>query len=150
VCATVHHDTPSQLRKAAVVSNKFALKVAAALLFGMVFSSAQAIDMAERQFLIDLYTATAGDGWTNNANWCAGACPATGVPTFNVPGTECTWYGVTCNAGADHITGISLSTNHLVGTLPNELIELSQLGSFYVSSNQCVFRSIVTGDFGKV
>src|SRR5262249_51570731 len=87
----------------------------------------------ERQVLIDLYTGTNGDAWTSNANWCNGTCPATGTPTFNAAGTECTWHGVGCIGG--HVTSIILPFNNLAGTLPS----LDDLGSVFlieVENNQ--------------
>jgi hypothetical protein len=50
--------------------------------------------------------------------------------------TECTWYGVTCNASRSRITGIALDRNNLTGTLPANLNALTNLTTFTVSVNQ--------------
>lgn len=89
---------------------------------------------AERQVLVNLYTAGNGDSWLSNTNWCSGACPASGVPTFNAAGSECTWFGVTCDAGQTHVIAVALPGNNLVGTLP-ALGALTNLEYFSVVSN---------------
>jgi len=110
----------------------------AALFVALVVSqaspiSAQAVPTSERQALIDLYNATAGDAWTNHSNWCNGACPASGTPTFNAPGTECTWAGVTCN-GSGNVVQLGFSHNNLVGSL-SSLQAFTQLKSLVADSN---------------
>src|SRR4029079_12892933 len=70
-----------------------------------------------------------------NSNWCSGTCPATGTPTFNAPGTKCSWYGVTCDGTQSHVIEIALSSNNLVGTLPS-LTTLTSLITFNASLNQ--------------
>jgi uncharacterized protein (TIGR03437 family) len=66
-----------------------------------------AIPASERQTLVSVYAATKGIGWTNSANWNL------------VAGTECFWFGVTCdNAGATVIS-LALINNNLVGTIPS-------------------------------
>ena len=69
---------------------------------------------AEREALFALYTQTNGDNWTNNSGW------------LGAEGTECSWYGVTCNTDG-HIETISLPSNGLSGTLPDALGQLSYL-----------------------
>jgi len=92
------------------------------------------IPTTERQALIDLYTATNGGGWTLNTNWCASTCPASGATTFNAVGSECTWYGVSCDDGQTHVTAIGLTGNNLTGTLP-ALGAFMALRFFAVTSN---------------
>lgn len=82
------------------------------------------IPTAERQALIDLYDATGGDSWFDNTNWNGSA------------GTECTWFGVTCNATFDSVTEIDLSSNNLVGTLPASLQDLTNLQNLSLKFNQ--------------
>ncbi len=82
-----------------------------------------AIPAAERTVLLNLYTATNGAAWTNSTNWNGGV------------GTECTWFGVTCNPGDTHVTFINLPSNNLVGSLP-DLSDLTNLMRFDVGSNQ--------------
>ncbi|HVT04509.1 MAG TPA: hypothetical protein VHL58_14170 [Thermoanaerobaculia bacterium] len=75
-----------------------------------------AIPPAERQALVDLYNNTTGAGWTNKTNW------------LGAPGTECTWFGVTCDPGQTTVTGLALNDNNLVGgPLPPSLGNLAQL-----------------------
>ena len=77
---------------------------------------------AQRDALVELYNATNGTSWTNNTNWLAGA------------GTECTWFGVTC--AADDVIEINLLDNGLVGTIPAQLSQLSELESLRLGRNQ--------------
>lgn len=62
-----------------------------------------------RVALMDLYTSTNGAAWTNNAGWGTSA-------------DYCTWFGVSCplHTTAD-ITGLKLTGNNLVGTVPATL-----------------------------
>jgi len=88
------------------------------------------IDSGERDALIALYNSTSGDNWTNNTNW-----RKPGDPTqFNDPGTEYTWFGVTCDALQTHVTEIDLQGNNLVGSIP-DLSGLTQLASLNLSQN---------------
>jgi len=48
-------------------------------------SARGAIPAAERIALMDLYNSTNGPNWANKTNWLGAA------------GTECAWYGVTCD-----------------------------------------------------
>lgn len=69
----------------------------------LLAAGAQAdIPASQRQYLLDFHAATGGANWTQQANW--------GGPA----GTECTWFGVTCDLGATTVTGLQLSSNHLV------------------------------------
>lgn len=88
-----------------------------------------AIPASERQALIDLYDSTNGAGWVYNGNW------------NGPPGTECTWYGVSCDDGETHVLGINLNlgfsslSNNLTGSLPASLTGLSHLKLLDVSNN---------------
>lgn len=82
-----------------------------------------AIPATERQALLNLYQATHGDGWTNRNGW------------KGAPGTECNWYGLTCNAARTHVTMINLVGNNLRGYLPPSLPYLTRLQSAYVGDN---------------
>ncbi len=93
-----------------------------------------------------LYLSTDGDNWTNNTGWPTAA-------VFNVNptppnGTDLgTWHGVTVNVegcvtcldldgGASCSVGGSPSGNNLVGTIPQEIGNLSQLTNLYLSNNE--------------
>src|ERR1700674_3316447 len=81
-----------------------------------------AIPSTERDVLVALYNSTGGAGWTVQTNW------------NGAPGTECTWYGVTCDSGSAHVIRIALPSNNLTGPIPS-LTGLTALQSFNVSSN---------------
>lgn len=118
--------------------NSFAGATAAALLLLACLAPSglrAAVPAGERQVLINLYNVANGGGWTHNSNWCAGACPASGAPTFAAAGTECTWYGITCDVAGNHVTAIGLPGNNLSGTLP-ELGGLANLQYLSVVSNK--------------
>ncbi len=82
-----------------------------------------AIPPSERTVLIDIYTSTNGSGWTDSSGWNGSA------------GTECGWYGVTCDLPGDHVIAIQLNGNNLAGSLP-DLSGLSDLQVFYATFNQ--------------
>ena len=95
------------------------------VLFALAASVAEAaIPAAERQALIDIYNGTGGAGWTNSTNW------------NGVDGTECTWFGVTCNGAGDTVTAIDLNANNLTGSLPATLNSLTNLVIFLAYDNQ--------------
>ena len=81
------------------------------------------IPASERAVLVSLYNSTNGASWTNNAGW------------MGAVGTECTWFGITCDGTQSHVTVVRLNSNNLVGTLP-ALDGLTSLTGFIVDSNQ--------------
>lgn len=83
-----------------------------------------AIPATERQALLDLYVSTHGTGWSMKTNWNGPA------------GTECSWFGVTCDIGQNHVTGLLLIANNLSGTLPYDINKLTGLQFFEASYNQ--------------
>jgi len=92
----------------------------------LVFSSGAlhaAIPTPERQALIDLYNSTSGSGWAMKTNW------------LSPPGTECTWFGVTCDAPQMHIETIALNGNNLTGALPPSLGSLTNLTSLQIDTD---------------
>jgi Leucine-rich repeat (LRR) protein len=94
-----------------------------------VRSAGAGIPPAERDALIALYGNTNGAGWTNRTNWRN----ADGTD-FNTPGSECTWFGVTCDAGQTHVVGLALSGNNLSGTVP-DLSALAALETLSLARN---------------
>ena len=82
------------------------------------------ISSPERQALIDLYNSTSGANWTNKTNW------------LGVPGTECTWFGVVCNAGQTAVTRLSLGYNGSNGSIPPSVGTLGSLQSLSLNGNQ--------------
>jgi Leucine-rich repeat (LRR) protein len=88
------------------------------------------VPAGERAVLIALYNSAGGASWTNRANW-----RNVGNTDFNAVGTECTWYGVYCNATATNVEQLYLPNNNLVGTLP-ALNSLPSLNYINVERNQ--------------
>jgi Leucine-rich repeat (LRR) protein len=96
------------------------------------------IPSEERQALIDFYNSAGGDNWTDNTNW------------LGEPGTECTWYGVSCNDANSHVTGLYFYQNNLAGTLPASLGNLTELEHLDLDGwNEANFFSPLTGDIPK-
>ncbi len=79
------------------------------------------IPQAECEALVALYDGTDGDNWYYNTGWKQNDQP-------------CTWYGVTC--GGDHVSQIWLAGNNLVGSIPPELGDLSNLEYLSLWKNQ--------------
>lgn len=94
-----------------------------------------AIPSTERDVLIALYLNTNGNQWGGNFRWCLGPCPTSGTPTFNTPGTECRWNGITCDATKSHVIDVSMQNFNLVGTLP-ALTGLTNLQQIDVGANR--------------
>jgi hypothetical protein len=80
-----------------------------------------AIPYSERAALVNFYANTAGPVWVNSTGW------------LGAPGTECSWYGITCNAEGTAVTGIEMAGNGLRGTLP-ALSALTQLQTLNVAN----------------
>ncbi|MFC2146589.1 SBBP repeat-containing protein, partial [Acidobacteriota bacterium] len=78
-----------------------------------ITTSSIVIPAAEREALIALYNSTRGFQWLNDTNW------KKPDGSFNDPGTEHTWYGITVKD--NHVKYIFLGYNELEGTLPAEI-----------------------------
>ena len=76
------------------------------------------ISSTEKEALVKLYKATNGSQWTNK--W-----------DLNAPVTS--WYGVKLQN--DKVIALNLSSNHLVGQLPNEIGDLVNLQSLNLFKN---------------
>jgi len=82
------------------------------------------ISLGERQTLLDLYTSTNGASWSNSSLW------------NGTVGTECSWFGISCDIGQNHVIGVSLDGNNLTGVLPNDINNLLSLQNFDVGNNR--------------
>lgn len=112
---------PNDLQPRQAVPGFVKTAIALILISAVPFASA-AIPSSERQVLLDLYNATVGPNWVDNTGWTGAA------------GTECSWYGVTCNVGEFNVIWIELPFNGLSGPLPS-LTDLPELRVFDVGSN---------------
>jgi len=88
------------------------------------FNDTVAIPAGERQALLDIYADTQGSSWTTSTGWRGDV------------GTECTWFGITCDAAGLHVISIDLSSNSLSGSLPASIVNLTSLATLVVSNNQ--------------
>jgi Leucine-rich repeat (LRR) protein len=96
-----------------------------ALLVVVLAASARAaIPQSEHDALVAFYNATSGAAWTKSTNWLGAA------------GTECTWFGISCDAQQAHVTGIVMLNNNVAGTLPTELSALPSLQNIILEHNQ--------------
>ena len=82
-----------------------------------------AIPASQRQALLDLYSSTNGPGWYTKTGWNGAA------------GTECTWYGVRCDAAQGNVTELRFYSNGLGGPLPATFCNLTSLWYVDLSSN---------------
>ncbi len=89
-----------------------------------------AVPAGERAALIALYDATNGAGWSDQSNW-----RNAGDTDFNVAGTECQWFGVSCDSGETTVIGLSMASNNLSGSMPIQLGDLTNLQSLDLRGN---------------
>ena len=75
----------------------------------------------ECEALLAFYNSTNGPGWLDNTKWW-------------VTDTPSNWTGV--QIGSGHVTGLSLPSNWLTGSLPAELGNLTSLEDLNLSYNQ--------------
>ena len=100
------------------------------LSWALVVEAANPIPQSERNILLALYSSTNGSSWTNNEGW------------GEEPGTECTWFGITCfvegdqETGTNHVAIIGLYHNNLSGFVPAQLGNLTSLQSLDLDENQ--------------
>ena len=80
----------------------------------------------EREILGKLFAATQGQDWKNSYGWLE----------ENVD--VCNWYGISCREGST-IESVLLGSNHLVGSLPQEIFELPNLKFLWLYSNPMEF-----------
>jgi len=87
------------------------------------FSCASVTDVPESECeaLVALYASTNGEGWTNDNSW---------LSSYTIDD----WYGITVELG--YVTKIELEYNNLIGNIPPELGNLSNLITLYLGINQ--------------
>ena len=78
------------------------------------------IPQQECEALVAFYTSTDGANWRNNTGWLQTNRP-------------CSWFGVTCTAG--HVSHLQLDFNYLLGPIPSELGNLTELVSLVLHGN---------------
>jgi Leucine-rich repeat (LRR) protein len=88
------------------------------------FIAGPQIPQQERDALIALYNSTNGPSWTDATGW------------LGPVGTECSWYGVTCDTGKTSVTHLLLGSNQLSGSIPSSLGNLTNLRYLFLDSNQ--------------
>ncbi len=93
------------------------------------------IPLVERNALIDLYNNTDGDNWSNNTNW------------LGEPGTECDWYGVSCDTEENHVTIINLAYNNLAGTIPESIGNFKKFRILHLFGNHLAGN--ISSELGK-
>lgn len=98
-------------------------------LFGICVYSSDLPCQDEVDILIEFYSATGGENWTNNTGWIDGVS--------NTDCNYCNWYGISCDQNSK-ITDINLSYNNLNGTIPPSLASLDKLENLILSSNNLV------------
>jgi Leucine-rich repeat (LRR) protein len=82
-----------------------------------------AVSQQERTALLDIYSNVGGSYWTVSTNWAGGT------------GTECTWFGVTCDSAQATVVGIALTNNNVVGTIPDSISKLTNLQQLNLANN---------------
>ncbi|MCP5047982.1 MAG: hypothetical protein GY940_12470, partial [bacterium] len=82
------------------------------------------ISRREKKALETFYNSLDGRNWHKNDNW------------KSAPGTENTWYGITCDEGNTTVLQIDLGDNNLAGKLPVELSDLSNLQTLVLRDNR--------------
>ncbi len=99
----------------------FIAALAAPCSLGQSSAQMNPLPAEERDALVALYNATGGPLWKHNSGW------------LGAPGTECEWYGVSCDYPAHaqrftpFVVSLELSENNLAGTIPPEFGRLSGL-----------------------
>ena len=86
------------------------------------FCESAAASEEDREALVALYEATAGDDWTDNTNWLS-----------DEPLSE--WHGVTV-AQNGRVAEMDLRSNGLTGEIPVELAYLTALEKLYLFGNR--------------
>lgn len=87
---------------------------------------ASLIKQQEREILNKLFQATNGNNWKSNDGWT------------DANSDICSWFGIECREGST-VESIHLGSNRLMGSVPKEIFELSNLKSLWLYSNPVQF-----------
>ena len=79
------------------------------------------------QALVAFAYATKFESWTKSDNWCLGD-------------TICSWYGVNCSNG--RVSQLSLGGNNMVGKLPDQFAQLTELTYLNIGWSDLTSRTI--------
>ena len=94
-----------------------------------------AVSVPQRTALLAFYGAMGGANWYDHSGW--------GGPA----GTECSWFGVRCDAAKTTVIGLEFHDNNLEGTIPGQLASLTGLQSLVLSQEHLrsqPFPAVVT------
>lgn len=89
------------------------------------------IPQSECLALVDFYNSTGGPHWLDQSHWLQSNTPCSWEGTTFIP---MGWVGVHCLFG--NVIWLSLSANHLTGTLPPTLASLPRLKLLVLNDNQ--------------
>lgn len=87
----------------------------------VVISLKSQVSTIEKEALLALYNSTDGDNWTHNSNW-------------GTSSEVSEWYGITVEN--NQVTSIELPSNNLVGFIPTEIGNLTQLETLSLWGNE--------------
>ncbi len=107
-----------------MATNRSVLLLSSLWIFLIAAPAAAVISSSERDALIAFYNGTNGPNWFGRDNW------------LGAPGTECTWFGVTCDAQRTFVTQLLLDNNNLAGPFPTSLANLTRLESLRLPRNR--------------
>lgn len=102
------------------------------LLYIGSFAHGQLNNQFDYAALRALYIATDGDSWNTNTGW-PDLATFTANPTIPSGTDMDTWHGI--NGSNNRVTTLELNNNNLVGTLPSDLSNLSNLTNLNVQNN---------------
>lgn len=94
------------------------------------------IPQSEKDALLAFYNSTGGDNWLYKKGWDF----STPVTSWNNL-TQTGWYGITIGANGNVIS-LAIGANGLVGTIPPEIGQLTQLTMLAISGNKLLTGSI--------
>ncbi len=111
--------------------------ILALLTFALAVSGLQAqVPASQREALVALFNSAGGSLWLQRSNW------------LGDPGTECQWFGVQCNDSNDAVVGLTLPFNRLIGELPDQLSQLTQLQTLNLEGS--VITSGIPSSLGQL